>query len=117
MGKHDLTPVTEEFATKLLRQYPDMPSEYVEFLLEVGFGAFGDCFFSIYQGLIEPEEFYDPETVREFRDVMFFGADFNGTSYGFDVRHWEIIEITPTIRINRINKTFAEFLEETVNRI
>lgn len=115
MGDHELRSFPGQDAMQLKVQFRDVPEEYVQFLLDIGYGHFGNCLFSLYPGLMEPSEFYPDDVLNEMDGLMVFGADFNGTSYAFDFKaNCGIVEITPTLRINRIDGSFEEFIRHVI---
>lgn len=79
--------ITDERKAALLADYPKLPSDYVQFLCEVGFGAIGDARYSIYGGPVEPSFVFDQFTADGLRDVVLIGDDLAGGQEAFQFRN------------------------------
>lgn len=70
------------------------PTDYKDFLIEIGFGAVSDSYFMFYSGLIEAEEMFDASEVPEIQQILLFGDNFSGDAMGFlPNEDWAIVEI------------------------
>ena len=58
------------------------PQDFIDFLMEIGFGEFGNAAYMLYDGLVEPSEIYG-DSVLGLEDVLLFGDDFQGFNTGF----------------------------------
>ena len=70
--------MTDDQRTALLNEFPGLPSDYVQFLSEVGSGTIGDSRYSIYGGPMEPSFIFDQITAAGLQDVVLIGDDFAG---------------------------------------
>lgn len=87
-----LEPVTPEQLAAELRDHPDAPADYLEFLRRVGWGSLGDGNFMIYSGLVEPVDIFDPVTAADLPGLLLLGDDFGGWSLGFDTSAgWRLV--------------------------
>ncbi len=87
-----LEPINAEQLATELRDHPDAPHDYFEFLQRVGWGSLGNSYFMIYSGLIGPQEIFDPATAAELTGVLLLGDDFSGWSVGFDTQAgWRLV--------------------------
>lgn len=111
-----LTPVTEPFIRELTAECPCLPADYSDFLLEVGWGDIGNGGFMLYEGLIDPDDIYDPITAEEVASVKLIGGDYSGINFGFDANdNCSLVfidashpEVVPT------GKSFDVFIRETI---
>jgi hypothetical protein len=96
----------------LRTRYPGIPEDYLEFLAEIGWGAFGDSYFAVYSGPIKAESIYDPVTAGRFKTLLMIGDDFSGCNAAFDtMRSWAIVEInSANMEVELIAKTFDTFI-------
>lgn len=67
----------------ILSRAPWLPSAYLVFLEQVGYGTIGDGRYSIYQGPVQPDFVFDEETARSLGNVVLLGDDFAGTHEAF----------------------------------
>jgi hypothetical protein len=98
----------------LLKKYPEVPADYVEFIRTIGWAASaGRSSFALYGGLLHPASIFDSGTVAEMKagHILLFGDDFSGTCYGFDPRRrWRIVSVDPTAGVWREASSFSEFI-------
>jgi hypothetical protein len=78
--------MTDERKSALLAEYPKLPSDYLQFLCEVGFGAIGYGRYSVYGGPAEPSFVFDQVTADRLRYVVLIGDDFAGGQEAFQFR-------------------------------
>lgn len=67
----------------------------------------------IYSGLVGPEDIFDPETACGLRGLLFFGDNYSGNLFGFDMNHgWQIAEVDGSDRLPWFEdaKTIGEFI-------
>lgn len=108
-------PVSSEQAGDLPRKFPNVPKDYIDYLVEIGAGNFRESRFKVYEDLMNLDDF-GLSGVYEISDsVLFFGDNFSGDFAGFDLENkrdevvelWhESGEIVPT------GKTFREYIRE-----
>lgn len=70
--------MTGEQSASLLSEFPNLPSDYVQFLSEVGFGTIGDSRYSVYSGPVKPSFVFDQVTADGLLNVVLIGDDFAG---------------------------------------
>ena len=98
-------------------QYPECPEAYWLFLLEWGFGAVqqdGEPFFFEKRLLSAEKELYFDRQIYQNGakgDVLIFGHESMGTSYGFDTGDgWRLVEVDEFRIVTPLDLTFAEFI-------
>lgn len=102
---------------KILLKYPNVPSDYINFLSEVGEGNLRDHQFKIYSSLID---FYDLglENVYQLpEEIKLFGDNFAGDFAGFDISSktdlvFEFLHDSD--KIYNTGKTFREFIRDKI---
>jgi hypothetical protein len=103
---------TSKQLAKLRREYPGVPEEYLDYLCEVGAGAFRECQFTVYGFLGLPSEICGlPDPSERF---LGFGDNFAEWMSGFlpDER-WTIGELGyGGSRVDRIKKPFGKYIRE-----
>jgi hypothetical protein len=77
-----------------------LPSDYPEFLEQVGWGEVGRMQYMFYGGPILPDEIFDPDSVSALVDVFLIGDNFAGDSVGYAFRDnqgilWRLITPSP----------------------
>ena len=111
-----LVPISLEVAETLRERYLGIPEDYLQFLLELGWGEVGNENYMMYSGLIDAEEIYPG--VGGLAGILLFGDDFCGICAGFDVRTWRVVEIDVECqRPVDIAADFRTFIAATVARI
>jgi hypothetical protein len=105
---------------ELRKEYPQIPEEYLEYLLEIGAGSFRNEFCTIFGDLCELDEFYD-ESLLEFLDfeerVLQFGCDPSNKALVFLIdEDWKVGEIWDDDlgNIDKTGKTFYEYICEVI---
>lgn len=108
---------TARETNKLRRQYPGVPEEYLDYLREVGAGAFRQCQFTVYGGLGTPDEILG-EGVFYWLDpklrVLCFGDNFSGDLSGFlPDSKWAVVELWhDSGTVYAVKKNFGEYIRE-----
>src|SRR5262249_23002357 len=106
-----LEPVAEAELEAIRRGHPGVPSHYLAFLRQVGFGMLGGSLM-LYGGLVEPEEIFATRAAS-LEGIAFFGDFCGETIVGFDTRHgWRLVEVEHhTLDIDPLGeRTVGEFL-------
>ena len=106
--------VTEEEIKNLKESYPSISKDFLDYLKEIGYGAFRECQFKVENYLYDLSdiglEHYD------LRDgIKFFGDNFSGDFSGFDfnkdadlvIEFWHVDGT-----VFETNKTFKEYIRE-----
>jgi hypothetical protein len=119
--KRNLRSCFEKFSEKELEseieKYQNTPSDYVDFLREIGYGEIGDGYFMLYSGFVNPSDIYDQTKADKLRYILFIGDDFNGRCIGFENSHlWELVEVDENQKINFLNISFEEFIRDKITK-
>lgn len=99
-------------------EFLGIPDAYLEFLAKVGAGSLGGRL-QLYDGLIEPEDLYDPENTVGLEGVMLFADDLQGYCFGFVPGDaWRVVEIDPTTSLCRfVSVSFDEFMTLRMDKL
>jgi hypothetical protein len=109
-----LVAIAQSEVDRLRLQFHDVPKDYLDFLKELGWGEVGDMSFQLYSGLVMPKEVYDEVTAAGLDDILLFGDDFQGYSFGFARNdRWAVVEVNPNTGTPR---QVAENFENFVHR-
>src|SRR5690606_36268412 len=79
------TIITIEEANKLIEEYPNIPKDYIDYLLEIGSGIIREVQFDVKGFLFD---FYDlglEEIFSVDETIKFFGDNLSGDFAGFDL--------------------------------
>lgn len=110
----DLHPLTDIQINNLLRQYPNVPVDFLDFLQVIGTGTIGPDRYSIYDGLVDAKEILGETAVLD--SMMLFGDDFAGISYGYDLCDWRIVEIDSSLGTARkVDLSFEVFVRDLID--
>ena len=73
--RNERTTLTQSEIDEIRKQHPGIPSDYLAYLKEIGWGSFRECQYVIYSGLTDPEDIFGEETAARFGDkrVLLFG--------------------------------------------
>jgi len=112
----NLTPVDAAHVDQVLKLYPGLPEDYVDFLRVVGYGSFGDGGYSIYNGLVSPDAIFDATTSKALGDLLIFGDDFQGHHSAFQPQNgWSVVEIdSASLIVIPGNQSFEKFVRNKV---
>lgn len=102
---------------EMRKQHPGCPESYWTFMLERGFGAVeqdGEPFYFQEKLLsAETEVYFDRQIYDNGAkgDVLIFGHESMGTSYGFDSGDdWKLVEVDEFRIVTPLDLTFEEFV-------
>ncbi len=111
--------VSPSAIAQLRISYPQLPSDYIAFLEEIGCGEVGNGAYVIYGGVLEPDEIYDEVTAEELQGVLLFGDDMQGYCSGFATKEdWIIVEIDPTdMSCIESFQSFADFVRDRLQEV
>jgi hypothetical protein len=92
--------------------YKHIPTDYLAFLSELGYGSIGNSSYMFYSGPVPPEELFGSAIAETLPDLLLFGDDFSGVSGSFcPSDNWKIVEVDSTNwSITEVAETFEEFL-------
>lgn len=105
-----LSPASSAELAEMRRE--GVPADYLDFLSEIGSGSIGDSSFSLYSGLVLPDEVYDAEAAKTVGSVLLFGDDYQGYCFGFAPdQDWAVVEVDPTDHsTDVVAPTFEQFV-------
>jgi hypothetical protein len=78
-----LTPLTRKKVKELSAEHPDLPTDYIRFLADIGYGRIGEMRISVYSGPSTANDIYDEKTARKLSDVLLIGDNFGGYCIGY----------------------------------
>ena len=109
-----LTPVSGTRMAALREQYPGIPTDFIDFLVEVGAGSLDGGRYQLYDGLVGPDDIYG--VVEDgLETVALFGDDLQGFNTGFDSRDWQVIEVDPThATVQHVARSFEAFMRDKI---
>lgn len=100
---------------ELQRRFPGLPRDYLDYLAEVGSGAFRECQYVVYDGFIDPKTLFGPEVVACFgKRILCFGDNFSGDPACFlPDEDWSLVELWhDSLYLYDPQKSFGEFIRE-----
>ncbi len=101
-----ITPVSDADLEAIKSKFVDVPTQYIEFLKEIGDGEIGNI--QVYGGLIPPSDIY-PCPEGDLSNIVLFGDDFQGYCFGFDIsKQFVLVEVDP--RGNARTRSEKDFL-------
>lgn len=107
------TTLTTDAARKLEQAFPGLPRDYVDYLVEVGSGAFRECQYAVYDRFLDPSDIFDAETAASFgKRILCFGDNFSGDPAGFlPDDNWRVVELWHDSRdLHDPKQNFGEFI-------
>ncbi len=96
-------------------QHSGIPDDYIDYLAEVGYGAFRECQYAVYGGFIEPSFIFgDDRAALLDKRILLFGDNFCGDPAGFvPDEDWAVVEIWhDSMQIYETDMTFESFIRE-----
>jgi hypothetical protein len=86
--------LTETEIAALVTEFPDLPKDYLAYLQEVGWGAFRECQFAVFEPISYLEDSAsDAGPDVEERRYLAFGHNFSGDTSVFDTQeHFRVAE-------------------------
>lgn len=109
--------ISDKQLKKIIKSYPLLPNDYINFLFEIGFGSLRNSLFKIYPDLCD---FYDLglENIYQMPStIKLFGDDYSGNFAGFDISNSsdEVVEFWhESNEIYRTKKTFREYIRDKI---
>jgi len=83
-------PLDIDNVSKIQKEYPGIPSQYIAYLQEVGGGSFRECQFTVWGFLDDGSDLLGSK-VKD--GIIFFGDNFSGDLSGFDINSgYRIVE-------------------------
>ncbi|WP_312525344.1 hypothetical protein [Comamonas sp.] len=112
--KSRLEVLSEEKMDDLLVRHPELPADYIQFLLEVAWGTIGDMDYSVYSAPVEPSFVFDPGTAESLVNVVLIGDDFAGVQEAFRLESGGFVFGSVDSLdgcFEPANETFSEFIQ------
>ena len=105
-----LSAVPHSTIDKIKVRYPGIPTDYLAFLTDVGWGTFAMAYV-VYEAPKKPEEIFGQDEDSALTKFVFFGDDMTGRFAGFDINDWKVVELLQD-RKTVLSKwtTFDEFI-------
>lgn len=87
------------------------PSEYIEFLRQVGYGRVGNSQFQFFDGVVFVDEIFGVET-PETENILIFGDDYQGACTGFEKKNWRVVRVLPDQSVIPVADSFEAFVNQ-----
>jgi hypothetical protein len=101
---------------KIIKQYPNVPLEYISYLEEIGAGTLMS--FKVYENLTDFEDLGLSELYSLPNEIKLFGDNFSGDFAGFDLsknNSDEVVEFWhDSNRIYHTGKTFRQYIRTII---
>lgn len=111
----EFSPLMEQDREYLEQNRSRLPEDYVDFLLQIGWGDLSSRLM-IYSGPLRPEEIYGNRPDLPV-DMMMFGDDYSGHCFGFYRSDSNVHQIEPgTMVIRSLGTSFAVFIRDLIAR-
>ena len=106
--------ITAEKIEQLKASYPNVPSDYLDYLLEVGEGSFKESQFMVYSFLGTLADFSSEHLFSRSINILIFGDNFAGDFSGFNVdNNYSVVELWHDCgEVYETNKSFKEYIEQ-----
>ena len=107
-----LTKLDANGAAALSSQFPGIPSDYLSFLQEIGFGNLGNI--QIYSGPALCNSVYPQHVSDRLASIVLIGDDMQGYCFGFDIENqYRIVEVDDkgVSRVKNMTPTFFALLK------
>lgn len=102
--------------SEIIKKHPGVPTDYIEYLEEIGYGDIGDNYFMLYGGLVEATQIYEEEKAQKLRDIVFVGDYYNGHSIGFSkIGEWEMVDVDNLQNVKFLNTSFEDFIKNKLD--
>jgi hypothetical protein len=112
-----LSPVPANVIERVRKNHLGIPSDYLAFLEEVGWGAIAMSYV-IYESPKGPGEIFGKNVTPAVKNLIFFGDDMAGRCAGFNRNDWKVVEVLAGGQ-TALTKwgSFHEFVEDVIGRI
>jgi hypothetical protein len=88
----NLTKLSDSEIASLRSEFPNVPSDYFDFLANQGYGEIPDGL-TLYSGPVSPTSILG-RRAEGMSSILLIPDDLTGTSYGFDAsRNWTIVSV------------------------
>jgi hypothetical protein len=107
--------LTADAVQELQQRFPGLPKDYMDYLAEIGPGAFRECQYVVYDGFIDPGEIFAAHAVESFgKRILCFGDNFSGDPAGFlPDEDWRVVELWhDSLYLFDPKKSFGEFIRD-----
>ena len=107
--------LTIEEVSSIEKKHPKLSKEFLDYLREIGEGAFRECQFSVRSELIDLADLGLDNHYEIKKSIKFFGDNFCGDMAGFDLENSDglVLEFWhESGDIFNTNKTFKQYIRE-----
>jgi hypothetical protein len=107
-----LEPVPRARCEELRTRYPELRSDYLDFLSEVGYGVIGQSWYMLYDGVLPLSELLADACDPDWADLLAFGDTIGGTCHAFDPSDgMRVIAIDlDTHEVELVESSFEKFI-------
>lgn len=104
----DIERITGPQAARMVLEWPEIPAEYVDFLVQAGFGHLGDLQF--YDGPVPIGDIYTQH--KPTKTIVLIRDDFQGYCFGFDLGAASaFVEVSPKGAVSYTShRSFTDFV-------
>jgi|GEM_PF-6531516 len=111
-NKRDI--ISEQEINQMKADFPEAPSDYFDYLEEIGAGTFRECQFMVYSFLGTLEDFSSEHLFSSSINVYIFGDNFSGDFSAFNVdNNYSVVELWHDIgEMYETNLSFKDYIEK-----
>lgn len=105
----------EEEIQRLKLDNPGIPSDYVSYLREIGYGPIGNIYM-VYGGLTSPVEIFGVRGDANLENIVLIGDGFSGDCEGFLMGEtWELVSINHVnLKVYKLETSFEKFIKKKI---
>ncbi len=111
--KDNLTKISADESLEIQNQFPEIPEEYIQYMMKVGWGGIADDTLKIYSGPVYFDEIYGYES--EDGEIILIGDDFSGYCFGYDTSSWQFGETSDDGEWEVENLNLLQFIKKRIN--
>ncbi len=104
--------------TNMLEKYPNIPTDYINYLSEVGAGNIMNSQFNIYSNLTDFIDLGLDDIFNVPDNIKLFGDNFSGDFAGFDLSQNNTDEVVEfwhdSNEVHYTKKTFRQYIKERI---
>jgi hypothetical protein len=107
-----LEPVARATCEAFRTEYPELRSDYLDFLSEVGYGVIGQSWYMLYGGAVPLSELFPNTCDPAWADLLAFGDTIGGRCHAFDPSDgMRVVAIDLDIReVEVVDSSFESFI-------
>jgi hypothetical protein len=106
--------ISKQEINQMKADFPEVSSDYFDYLEEIGAGTFRECQFMVYSYLGTLEDFSCEHLFSSPINVLIFGDNFSGDFSAFNVdNNYSVVELWHDVgEIYETNLSFKDYIEE-----